>query len=188
MNRLLLHVLVVLSVLTTACSPKTSSETKSWNQNGISKYWRDTDTLSVKLYCKDRIFPKKFRILDANYDELKKLLIREGAVPGSLSPDTILITIPMPDGTWEEYSISQVRVMSEELAAKYPDIKTYAGKSKIYPADNIRLDISQQGVRVMIQSTRGTIMLDPYCNEDKLHVISYYRKDLPENAKEDFEK
>lgn len=177
-----------LIVIIGGCSQKstTGSESRPWSAN--SKYWRDTDTLLQKLNCKDRVFPLKYRLLDANNTELNKLLIREGTTPGSLSPDTIAITIPMPDGTWEPFLISQAQVMSKELAAKYPGIKTYSGKSKLFPTDNIRLDISQNGVRVMVSSTRGTMMIDPYCANDVSHVICYYRKDLPANSKEDFER
>lgn len=175
-----------------SCSSKTTPEVKnesgSWPGDGVSTFWKDTDTLSKKLYCSERVFPTSYRVLDANNEALMKYLKREGPTPGSLSTDTLSLKIPMPDGTWEEFSIKQVSVMSPELAAKYPDIKTYSGKSKIYTSDNIRLDISQSGVRVMIMSTRGTIMIDPYCTNDHEHVISYFRKHLPENAKEDFER
>ncbi|HMT28970.1 MAG TPA: hypothetical protein PKD91_06810 [Bacteroidia bacterium] len=181
---LICYLLVLFS-----CSNKTvTSNTSAWPENGVSKYWKDTDTLHKKLYCSERIFPSSYRVLDANNEELTKLLKREGPTPGSLSPDTIEISIPLPDGSWEEFKIKQVSVMAPELAAKYPDIKTYSGKSKIYLSDNIRLDLSSQGVRVMIQSTRGTMMIDPYCNNDHVHVISYFRKNLPPNAKEDFER
>ncbi|MBL0343250.1 MAG: hypothetical protein IPP71_21745 [Bacteroidetes bacterium] len=192
MYRLAVGIGVVFLLTLNGCSPKSNPESKSaapsWLVNGKLCYWRDTDTLKQKLNCNDRIFPTSYRILDSNYPELKKLLVKEGSTPGELAPDTIAIDIPMPDGSWEPFKINQVQVMAKELAAKYPDIKTYSGKSQIYPSDNIRLDISSKGVRVMILSTRGSIMIDPYCNNDEFHVISYFRKNLPENSKEDFER
>jgi len=184
--------LLGLLLILFGCSSKTTPGGKggesSWPTDGVSAFWKDADTLTRKLYCSERIFPTSYRVLDVNAEALKKYLKREGPTPGSLSPDTLSLKIPIPDGSWEEFFIKQVSVMSPELAAKYPDIKTYSGKSKIYPSDNIRLDISQLGVRVMIMSTRGTIMIDPYCTNDQEHVISYFKKNLPENAKEDFER
>ncbi len=192
MNRLSLVGISIILVVNFGCSPKTAPEplapSENWKQNGTTVYWKDADTLLLKLTCKDRIFPTSYRLLEANNDGLKKLLVKQGIEPGELSVDTISILIPVPDGTWEPYKISQVRVMSKELAAKYPDIKTYSGKSELYPTDNIRLDVSQQGVRVMIRSTRGTLMIDPYCTYDQKYVISYSRKNLPKNSKEDFER
>jgi hypothetical protein len=40
----------------------------------------------------------------------------------------------------------------------------------------------------MILSSRGTIMMDPFCGFDTLHVISYYKKNLPGDVKEEFER
>ncbi len=192
MKSILSPFLLVLLLIMFSCSSKTTPGSKkgstTWPTDSESSFWKDADTLSRKLYCSERIFPIAYRVLDVNNEALMTYLKREGPTPGSLSPDTLTLKIPIPDGSWEEFTIKQVSVMSPELAAKYPDIKTYSGKSKIYASDNIRLDISQQGVRVMIMSTRGTIMIDPYCTNDQEHVISYFKKNLPENGKEDFER
>lgn len=187
-NRFPLLLLLIFFSCSTKTVPGGKGDSGNWPADGVSAFWKDVDTLSGKFYCPDRVFPSSYRVLEVNNDALKKYLNREGTSPGSLSSDTLSLKVPIPDGSWEEFSIKQVSVMSPELAAKYPDIKTYSGKSKIYPTDNIRLDISQAGVRVMIMSTRGTIMIDPYCSNDLKYVISYFKKHLPENSKEDFER
>ncbi len=105
-----------------------------------------------------------------------------------IAADTLSIEIPIPDGSWEVFRVSQVQVMAPELAAKYPYLKTYSGTSKLYPADQIRLEVSPDGIRGMILSSRGTILVDPFCKNDKLHMISFFKKNLPEGGKEDFEK
>lgn len=145
----------------------------------IQLYWSDLEISKLPENCKNKIMPIHYRALEVNYPYLRKILVRQGPNPGQLNTDTIALPFPMPEGSWEVFNITQVTVMAPELAAKFPEIKTYSGKSKDYPSDNVRLDISPQGVRAMIISTRGVILLDPYCANDTLYVMSYYKKDLP---------
>jgi len=181
-------------LLLTGCTPKYSggqTETKAPVQesyNSSTKIWKDSDsTITIKA-CPGKIYPLKYRLLDVDTGKVRKYLIFQGSKPGEISSDSVTIDIPLPDGSWEQFKIFQVQVMAPELAAKYPYLKTYAGSSIIYPADQIRLEVNPEGIRVMILSTRGSIIIDPFCKDDKIHMISYFRKNLPEGIKEDFEK
>ncbi len=150
--------------------------------------FEDVTIIPPDLKCTDKVFPTSYRLLKVNYPALRKLLVIQGDSPGELSRNTIILSIPLPEGGSEDFTITQVKVMAPELAAKFPDIKTYSGTSNEFATDKIRADISPQGFRAMIQSTRGAFVIDPYCKNDTIHAISYYRKYLPENSKEDFEK
>jgi len=131
--------------------------------------------------------PLGYRLLETDTSNLRKKLLIEGSEPGLIATDTIEIDIPLPDGTWEMFKLFQVQVMAPELAAKYPYLKTFSGNSKTFPADQIRLEVYPGGIRAMILSSRGTILLDPFCENDKLLMISYYKRNLPEGTKEEFE-
>lgn len=149
-------------------------------------YWDDvTTTFIPSTECAGRIMPLKFRLLHVDYVKLRALLLQENAMQ---STDTLLFPVPLPDGLTESYRLSPVQVMAPELAEKYPGIRTFSGVGVESPSDHIRLDIAPKGLSVMILSTRGTMMLDPYCQGDSVHVISYFKKDLPPDAKPEFEK
>lgn len=152
------------------------------------QFFSDADAVKSNLNCAGKVFPTQYRLLSVNYAALRQFLVRQGPTPGELSTDTLVLAIPKPDGTNENFVISQIRVLATELAAKFPEIKTYSGKSKVHPTSTIRVDISPQGFRAMVQSEAGALLVDPWCRNDTIHVISYYRKYLPENTKEDFEK
>lgn len=150
--------------------------------------FEDVVNAPADLACPDKIFPTSYRLLKVDYPGLRKLMVIQGETAGALAKDTIVLSIPLPEGGTEDFIMTQVKVMAPELAAKYPNIKTYSGTSKVYSTDKIRADISPQGFRAMIQSTRGAFVIDPYCKNDSIHAISYYRKFLPENSKQDFER
>ena len=181
----------IISVsLVVSCKNREASlpATSSPGHESSPVFFDDVVTVPPDLVCPDKVFPTSYRLLKVNYPALRKLMVIQGETAGALAKDTIVLSIPLPEGGTEDFIMTQVKVMAPELAAKYPNIKTYSGTSKVYATDKIRADISPQGFRAMIQSTRGAYVIDPYCKNDSIHAISYYRKYLPENSKQDFER
>ncbi len=95
---------------------------------------------------------------------------------------TKAVTIPYPDNSYGEFLISAVPVMSPQLAARYPQIKTYSGKN-VATGEIIRVDITPKGFHALIFSKKGQIYIDPVeqNNTDKYQV--YYRKDFSKAEK-----
>ncbi|MBK9045776.1 MAG: hypothetical protein IPL74_03415 [Bacteroidetes bacterium] len=186
---LLLSTIITVAVFV-SCKSRETSPQKTTSIAQVSKpvLFEDVIVVPQDLTCPDKVFPTSYRLLQVDYPALRKLMVIQGETAGALANDTIILSIPLPEGGIEDFTMTQVKVMAPELAAKFPNIKTYSGTSNIYATDKIRADISPQGFRAMIQSSRGAIVIDPYCKNDSIHVISYYRKYLPENSKEDFER
>ncbi len=184
----------IINIVLISCNKKTTSRLPVKELNTATtvfesgRLWKDTYEKFSPPSCTGKIYPLRYRMLDVDTAMVRKFLVVQGNEPGKLNLDTLLIEIPYPDGTWESFRISQVQVMAPELAAKYPFIKTYSGNAKLYPADQIRIEVSPDGLRVMVLSVKGTMLIDPYCNNDKVHMISYLKKDMPEGAKEEFER
>jgi hypothetical protein len=170
---------VVLSMLICfACSKKSAVPEKSLFMNeggGAEKAGA----------CPGKTFPLQYRLIQVDYPGLRKLLLENDAVSGA--HDTLDIALPMPDGTSKMFSIFPVHVMPDELSQKYPGLATYSGKNPASPAETVRLDISPAGFRAMVMSPYGTVLIDPYCPGDSIHVISYYKKNMPEGSKAPFE-
>jgi uncharacterized repeat protein (TIGR01451 family) len=67
--------------------------------------------------------------------------------------------------------------MAPELAARFPQIKTYAGQGLDDPAYTTRLDMTPHGFHAIIGSPQGTIYIDPLLKGDITRYASYYKKD-----------
>ncbi|MBK9047721.1 MAG: hypothetical protein IPL74_13795 [Bacteroidetes bacterium] len=92
----------------------------------------------------------------------------------------VVFNMPMPDGTTQAFSIFKSVVMHPDLAANFPEIKTFAGYGIDHPEDHIRLDITPLGFHAMILSPRGQVFIDPYSTNTTTDYICYYKKMLPE--------
>ena len=79
--------------------------------------WQD-----VTLQAKSNSDASTTRYFDSNDQALRDLL---SLVPSEWSGQSINIDLPMPDGSLSRFSIVESPIMEAELAAKYPQIKTY---------------------------------------------------------------
>lgn len=90
-----------------------------------------------------------------------------------------VITVPLANGEFDQFSIVQYDMMESELAAKYKDIRTFYGFSKTNPYRKIRADYTNYGFRAVIKDKENpNTYIDHYQRNDRGHKIVYYKKDL----------
>ncbi|MGH7242841.1 MAG: reprolysin-like metallopeptidase [Phycisphaerales bacterium] len=90
----------------------------------------------------------------------------------------VVIAIPKPDGTFERFEIVESSIMEPELAAQYPEFKTYAGTSLDRPLTRARIDVTSLGFRAQVLSAEGSYWVDPVTIGDTNLYTSYRKTDL----------
>jgi Metallo-peptidase family M12B Reprolysin-like len=88
-----------------------------------------------------------------------------------------IVSIPMPDGSLAKFEVVESSVMADDLAAKYPAIRTYLGQGVDRPLMNLRFDVTPHGFHGSILSPEGEVYIDPYTLRDDVHYVSYYTRD-----------
>lgn len=89
----------------------------------------------------------------------------------------LVVSLPMPGGTFERFEVLESPVMAPELQATFPQFRTYVGRGLDRAAASIRLDLTPRGVSAQVLSPEGTIRIDPYVRENAVYHTSYYARD-----------
>jgi hypothetical protein len=125
------------------------------------------------------IQPKMFKTFTLDTPMMRAALASAPAENRRLSPDAgVQITLPMPDGTFARFEIEEVALMEPELAAKFPEIKTYRGRGIDDPAARLHLDINPRTLHAQILSPKGAVYIDPYWHLDGRLYMAYRKSDL----------
>src|SRR6185436_12960607 len=124
-------------------------------------------------------FPKHYRTLHIDKIEMQQLLSQAPMESSSNNRSgQVIFPMPMPDGSISNFRIVETFVMHPDLAAKFPEIKTYMGQGIDDPNATIRLDMTPLEFHAMVLSPKGPVFIDPYSAGTTDDYICYYKKDL----------
>ena len=91
---------------------------------------------------------------------------------------TKTLAIPRPDGTFGRFNVWEVSMMEPELAAQFPDIKTWRGQGIDDPTATLSADLTPLGFHAQVLSPQGRWYVDPYYHLDSSVYASYFPRDL----------
>jgi hypothetical protein len=89
-----------------------------------------------------------------------------------------ILTLPIPDGTFGRFRVVESSILSRELAAAHPELKTYIAQGIDEPTATARLDHTPAGFHAMILSVRDAVVVDPYRRGDTRHYLSFFKSNL----------
>jgi hypothetical protein len=142
--------------------------------------WNDVPAAALKDESSARlIVPNKARTLRLDITSMKSLLANAPAEPvlGS-SAEGLEISLPTPDGNFKRYKVWYSPIMAPELAAQYPEIRTYGGYEIGNGASLIRLDVTPKGFHAMTYGDGTSIFIDPYAVGNTQDYLAYYKRDF----------
>lgn len=145
----------------------------SFNTMAVPSYWQMSEHSSTNKASQTNeydIQPNHFQLIEFNQQALMhNLLINK-------STNTV-ISLPLPNGEFEEFNIHEVSIMEKHLATKYPNIHTYRGQS-LEGNKTLVMDVTPKGLHAVIKSASDSVWIDPVSRAtNKLHM-SYYKSDI----------
>jgi hypothetical protein len=118
------------------------------------------------------------RALTLNEPGLRKALAAAPLEKGNAKP--LVLTLPLPDGTSARFAVREAPVMAPELAAKFPEIKTYVGIGLDDTQATVRLDLTPRGFHAQVLSAKtGDFFIDPTTKADTQHYLSFWKRSMP---------
>ena len=113
------------------------------------------------------IRPDVFRLVTLNQAALVQTLTRTPSETAATAlAGQVEINLPMPDGTFQRFRIAESPIMAAQLAAKFPQIKTYIGQGLEDKAATLRFDWTPSGFHAQVLSPAGAVHIDPYWKGD----------------------
>src|SRR5688572_1568429 len=143
-------------------------------------FWTPVNESSInKNLFAGRLKPNQYQLFQLQEAILKTEL---GNAPSektiSAGASSFLLTVPAENGKFEKFRVVEAPVMDESLAARYPGIKSFAGKGIDDPSSTIRFAVSSLGFHAIILSfTRPTIYIEPIDHSTGVY-IAVSRKDI----------
>lgn len=161
--------IVLLSILTLVFFANGYSQNPLWNKT--------TPQRIADLPLLERASnPLKAEYFTLNLEAMKSQL-QMAPSRDSQSTSNVIMQFPTADGTLKYFRIFEASVMHPELAARYPDSKSYVGQAVDDKATSVRLSTTMFGLHAMIFSPQGTSLVDPYTTDLGTYVV-YAKSDL----------
>ncbi|MEM9545667.1 MAG: reprolysin-like metallopeptidase [Bacteroidota bacterium] len=146
----------------------------------IGQSWSVVDRSAIPLRGERNINPEQYIVAEVNDDAIRSIL---WSAPDELRfnpkiDQGTFLQVMNADGIMEEFRIVQYQMMEPQLAAKFPDIRTYHGLSTNSPARRIRINYTVHGFKATITDQTGQTYIDHFQRNDKNHKIIYRRNNL----------
>lgn len=153
-----------------------------------NSYWKKVSKEAVVSQKKVHraSHPREFKVFKLNLEEFKKA-IAGAPLRGEFSgKSSVIAEFPTPEGTFEQFRITESPIMEPGLAAKFPTIKTYKAVGVDDPTATMRFSITVFGLHTMtLSGKRNSMYVDPYTEDRKTYMV--YDKNSLGGDTQDFE-
>ncbi len=146
--------------------------------------WTRIDDTPIKLTGANRpVEIRSYEAFSLNKSVVKQIL---ASAPEEFSsePSEVILTLPMPDGSFQRFRIEHSMVVEQGLADKFPELAaTYRGQGIDDPTATVRFDMLPSGFHAYIITPRGSVVIDPYSVGDTENYISYRKSEARSNSR-----
>ena len=143
-----------------------------WSQTSQKE---DTNVFENKTNLNN---PKMYTL---DFNGLKNVLLRTPKRLAAGEKSKIIISFPNADGKMESFKVKENSNFDPQLAAKYPDIKSYVGEGFENSSSTVYFSISPLGLSSMeIYGDKSAVFIEPYTKDLSTYVV-YKKSDRKED-------
>jgi hypothetical protein len=99
--------------------------------------------------------------------------------PAGAATAGVELTLPMPDGSFTRFRVAASPILAPELAAAFPEIRTFRAQGIDDPTATARLGWTATGFHAIVLGETGTVMVDPAANGNISVYVSVRKGDIP---------
>uniref|UniRef100_A0A7S2PMH9 Fibronectin type-III domain-containing protein n=1 Tax=Leptocylindrus danicus TaxID=163516 RepID=A0A7S2PMH9_9STRA len=114
------------------------------------EYWKKS-TLSnaSRLAASENLHHDRYQIFSLDVDTFKSKLVGVTSRSDVSSKSQTILSFPNSSGKMEKFLIYETHLLAPDIAARYPNIKTYIGFGIDNEGSRIRFSVTPQGVQTM---------------------------------------
>ncbi|UOK43612.1 MULTISPECIES: reprolysin-like metallopeptidase [Flavobacterium] len=133
--------------------------------------WKKSNTKETAGRITQSNLPQK-NIFDLDLPTMKKMLAKSPKRDASNITSNTIISLPNGQGKLENFKVYENSVMAPELAAKYPEIKSYVAVGIDNPNARVYLSSSPLGFKSMtIYPNKETVYIEPINNSTNNYTV-----------------
>lgn len=158
-----------------------------WAQ-GTAPLWREIPEAAITARASRYIIPERYRTLSLETAAMRRLLQQApNENRTAVRASALVVPLPLPDGRMIRFRLVQNQTLAPELAARFPEIRTYTGLGMEDPSLTATVDMTPAGFHAMIHSPEdGLSFIDPYAVGTTGHYVVYAKKDYQAAAAKQF--
>ncbi len=149
------------------------------NRDNQGKLWQQAAESGFQLKGNRGLFPEKYATFRLNENVLKNYL-RE--MPQEFTDEarlkSVIIEIPMPDGSLAKFRIEESQILAAHLQKDFPTWKTFQGYGIDDSGATARFDWTSKGFHGYIFTSKGTVFIDPFQENDTENYLVYYKHEF----------
>lgn len=141
-------------------------------------------TIALPEKAERKLIPLRYQTYHLDYAGIKAVL---NDAPREFTPEArqgrCVVALPMPDGTFEEFSVWETFLLEPELAAEVPFARTFAGESIRNKGMTVHLCHTLRGFNAMIvRPDMSLAFIEVYAWWQDEYYMTYEAQDLPAEA------
>ncbi len=128
----------------------------------------------------------RLQTFNLDTQSLKQTLTNAPSRSNFSTVSNVIVSFPNAEGEFERFRIYEASVMHPELAARYPEIKSYAGQGIDDPSAIIRFSISPLGFQSMrLSATKPATFIEAITVDASMYTV--FSRNQKINMNDDFE-
>lgn len=146
---------------------------------GVAGLWKDAAESAIPAQVNPERGPNAYRVLKLDQSLMRQALAQAPLESSAeVAQKGVVITLPVADGRLWRFRVQESPIMSAELAAQFPDIKTYSGQGIDDPTATMRLSMTPRGLNAFVTSEGDSFMVAPHSETDSSYYKSYFTRDV----------
>jgi hypothetical protein len=168
--------LASLGLLILAFAPEAGAAGLAATAKSKDGVWEKIDNRLIATRDLQLPAASSYRVLRLNKEALARQLARAPMErTGDLRNSPAILSLPMPDGSFQSFHIEESPVMDAELVARYPEIKSYRGQGIDDGTATVRFDWTPFGFHALVLSAdHPAVNIQPPDRSDITTYASYY--------------